>query len=71
MKLRVFLVFRASTQELRVVRRAPELQWDEIAWSVELAIPQPWGRLVGAIKIDLPEAPEPTVDVQLLPAPEA
>ena len=70
MKLTCFLIFSASQQTLRVVRKAPQLAWDEIAWKIELAIPMPWGRLVGAIKIDLPEAPPPTVDVQLQPAPE-
>lgn len=71
MKLKAWLIFRASNQTLRVVRRAPSLEWDEISWSIELSIPQPWGRLAGAIKIDLPESAPPTVDVQLALAPEA
>lgn len=71
MKLTAYLIFRASDQSLRVAKRVPDLAWDEISWKVELAIPMPWGRLVGAIKIDLPEAAPPTVDVQLQDPPEA
>ena len=68
MTLKAWLIFKASDQTLRINKSRPRLTWDEIAWSVELQIPQPWGRLAGAIKIDLPEAPEPTVDVQLAEA---
>ena len=66
-----WLIFKASSQTLRVVRRAPELDWDEISWRIELTVPNPWGRLAGAIKLDLPEGPPPTVDVQLREEPEA
>lgn len=67
LKLRAHLIFRARDQSLRVVTRSPNLDWDEMAWSVEVTVPLSWGRLAGSIKLDMPEGPEPTVDVQLHP----
>ena len=69
MKLKTWLVFRASDASLRCVKRQPSLSWDEIAWVIDLNVPPPWGRLVGSITIDLPAAPEPTAEVVLLEQP--
>ena len=62
-----FLVYRASDQSLRVnkggIHGRPQLAWDEIAFTVEINIPDPWGRLAGAIVIDLPENGPAVVEV--------
>lgn len=63
MKVKCFLIFRASTQEVRTVKRMPRLEWDEIAWNVELTVPQPWAKLAGTIELEIPEGPAPTVRV--------
>lgn len=56
-RLDAFLVYRASNQSLRVVTRRPSLAWDELAFKVTVNVPDPWGRLAGAILIDLPGGP--------------
>lgn len=63
-KLTAFLIYRASDASLRVVRKRPYLEWDEIAFTVDITIPDPWGRLAGAIAIDLPENGPAVIEVQ-------
>lgn len=63
-KVKAFLIYRASDQSLRVNRQRPNLAWDEIAFNVEVNIPDPWGRLAGAVVIDLPENGPATIEVK-------
>lgn len=66
-KVKAFLVYRASDGSLRVVKGARgvvTLAWDEIAFEVEVIVPDPWGRLAGAILIELPENGPAIVEVQ-------
>jgi hypothetical protein len=62
-KLKAFLIFRASDQNLRVVRTRPAVAWDEMYWEIEISVPDPWGRLAGSIVIDLPEGGPAKVEV--------
>lgn len=69
-QLKATLVFRAADQSLRVVRRRPVLAWDELAFDLTINIPDPWGRLAGAIVIDLPENGPAVIEVALEAPPE-
>jgi hypothetical protein len=60
---RVFLIYRASDDSLRVNRQRPALAWDEIAFTVDVTIPDPWGRLAGSILIELPETGPAVIEV--------
>lgn len=62
-QLRCFLVFRARDERVRVVTRNPQLDWDEVAFTVQVNVPDPWGRLAGAIVIDLPENGPAVIEV--------
>lgn len=62
-QLKAHLIFRASDQSLRVVRKRPALAWDELSFEVTLNVPDPWGRLAGAVVIDLPESGPPIIEV--------
>lgn len=62
-KLKAFLIYRAHDQNLRVVTRYPRLAWDEVAFAVEISVPDPWGRMAGAIAIELPENGPAVVEV--------
>lgn len=62
-KLTAFLIFRAADASLRVVRKRPAIAWDEVAFTVNVTIPDPWGRLAGAIAIDLPENGPAVIEV--------
>lgn len=61
--LTAYLIYRAADQSLRVVRKRPLLAWDEVAFTVNVTVPDPWGRLAGAIAIDLPESGPAVVEV--------
>lgn len=63
LKLKRYLIFSAANQSLRIVTQPPRLSWDEIYWTINLTIPQPWGKLAGAITIDLPEGKPPVVQL--------
>lgn len=66
-KLRMWLIFRASDQSLRTNRRRPDLAWDEIAWEVNVTVPMPWARMAGSIDIVLPDVtPDPPVVTNVL-----
>lgn len=56
-KLEAFLIYRASDQSLRVAKgtNGLRLAWDEVAFKVQMTIPEPWGRLAGSVLIELPE----------------
>lgn len=62
-RLTAFLVYRAADASLRVVTRRPRLSWDEVAFTIEVNVPDPWGRLAGSIVIDLPENGPAAVEV--------
>ena len=62
-KVTAYLIYRASTASLRVVTRRPELAWDEIAFTLQVTVPDPWGRLAGSVVIDLPENGPAVVEV--------
>lgn len=61
---RAFLVYRASDDSLRVNTKQPNLAWDEIAFTVNVTIPDPWGRLAGSILIELPETGPAVIEVE-------
>jgi hypothetical protein len=61
---RAYLIYRASDDSLRVVSKSPALAWDEIAFTVDVTIPDPWGRLAGAVLIELPEAGPAVIEVE-------
>lgn len=63
-KLNAYLVYRAHDESLRVVTRNPSLRWDEVAFKVEVNVPDPWGRIAGAVVIDLPEGGPAVIEVQ-------
>lgn len=66
-KITAFLIYRASDGSLRINKglngRRPQLAWDEIAFTVEVNVPNPWGRLAGAVVIDLPENGPAVVEI--------
>lgn len=62
-KVKAFLVYRASDASLRVVKSQLRLCWDEVAFAVEVTVPDPWGRLAGSVLIDLPEIGPAVVEV--------
>jgi hypothetical protein len=64
-KMKVYLVFCAADQSLRVVRNLRDLAWDELAFEITINVPDPWGRLAGVIVIDLPEDGPAVIEVQL------
>lgn len=64
-KMEAFLIYRASDQSLRIAKgtNGLRLAWDEIAFKVEVNIPDPWGRLAGSVLIELPENGPAVVEV--------
>lgn len=62
--LKAFLVFRAHDSNLRVTKTRPRLDWDEVAFEISVTVPQPWGRLAGAIVIELPDTGPAVVEVK-------
>lgn len=71
MAVKAWLIYRAGDGTLRVNKQRPRLAWDEIAWTVVLNVPAPWGALVGNIEITLPDGPPPEVTVTEIIAPHA
>ena len=70
--VKAFLIYRASDQNLRVVKVRPtSLQWDEIAFPVQINVPAPWGKVVGSVVIDLPESGPPHIVVEQPEVPDA
>lgn len=62
-KKTAFLIYRASDDSLRINNKRPSLAWDEIAFTVDVTIPDPWGRLAGSVLIELPENGPAVVEV--------
>ena len=62
-KITAYLIYRASDASLRVNVRRPDLAWDEVAFTVEVTVPNPWGRLAGSVLIELPESGPAIVEV--------
>jgi hypothetical protein len=62
-KITAFLIYRAADASLRVVTRRPNLAWDEVAFTVEVTVPDPWGRLAGSVLIELPDNGPAIVEV--------
>lgn len=73
-KITAFLIYRASDGSLRINKGGThgrvQLAWDEIAFTVEVNVPDPWGRLAGAVVIDLPENGPAVVEVVNTEVPE-
>lgn len=61
--LSAFLIYRASDQSLRVNVKRPTLAWDEVAFTITVKVPDPWGRLAGSVLIELPETGPAVVEV--------
>jgi hypothetical protein len=61
---RAYLIYRASDDSMRINNKPPRLAWDEICFTVDVNIPDPWGRLAGAILIDLPEQGPAVIEVE-------
>lgn len=57
-----YLVVR-SDREMRIVRR-PRLAPDEVAIRLSINFPDSWGRVIGDLEINLPDAPV-TVDLAM------
>lgn len=68
--VKAFLIYRARDGALRVVSRRPHLDWDEVSFEVSVNVPDPWGRLAGAIVIDLPETGPAVIEVAPAEVPE-
>lgn len=64
-KMKAFLIYRAHDNDLRINKRMPTLEWDEIAFVVEVVVPDPWGRLAGSVLIELPENGPAVVEVKV------
>ena len=57
MKVVGYLIVRADGN-MRVIKRLSSLGADEIAYRVNVTIPDAWGRVNGSIDITMPEPPE-------------
>jgi hypothetical protein len=59
MSTRVYLIVNGHG-ECRLTKRRPSLQWDEVAFPVEVQIPPGWGRVYdqSVVTLTLPPAPE-------------
>lgn len=69
--VKAFLIYRARDGAMRVVTRKPNLDWDEVSFEVTVNVPDPWGRLAGAVVIDLPENGPAVVEVKQAEVPGA
>lgn len=60
-----YLIYRAHDDSLRTVKKLQSgLAWDEVAFVVQVKVPDAWGRLAGAIVIDLPDDGPAVIEVQ-------
>lgn len=62
MKVIRYLVVRAGG-DVRIVTKRPRLRWDEVAFRLEVNIPDTWGEVLGSIELDMPDPPD-TPEVQ-------
>lgn len=62
--LRRFLIVRADGT-CRVTTRRPSLRQDEVAYRLNVNVPDAWGKVKGDIDITLPEPPPALVDEQV------
>jgi len=60
---RVLIV--SASGESRVVARPRGLRWDEFGFNLTITIPDTWGKVIGAINVELPEPDMPDVRVAL------
>jgi hypothetical protein len=67
----VWLIYSAGRESMRTTKSRPNLSWDEIAWTVKLSVPAPWGRIAGEVEITLPEGPPPEIKVTEISVPYA
>jgi len=58
-QVRVYLIVNGRG-DCRLTKRRPTLDWDEVAFPINVAIPQGWGVVydAAAVSITLPPAPE-------------
>ncbi len=66
-KVTAYLIYRAADGSMRVVKKLPRLAWDEVAFTINVNVPDPWGRLAGAVVIDLPENGPAVVEITHTP----
>jgi hypothetical protein len=66
MSVRVYLIVDGHG-DCRLTKRRPTLDWDEVAFPINVAVPQGWGRVYDeyALTLDIPPPPDveaPSVD---------
>lgn len=66
--VRAWLVL-TNGEELRVVKRRPQLSANEVAIEINIKVPQP-PRVIGTIDMELPEPPAVLVDSTVTQYPE-
>lgn len=64
MKLHTAFLIVTVHGDMRVVKNRPRLGLGEVAFTLKVTIPDAWQKVVGEIKVDLPEPPEPEVLVE-------
>lgn len=52
-----FLVIRADGTERTMSRKPRGLRWDEVAYRVNVTVPDAWGEIRGEINLAMPEPP--------------
>lgn len=65
MRIKKFLIVRADG-ECRIVSRKPHLGWNEVAFELNVEIPQSWATIKGSIDINMPEPPEALLTAELV-----
>jgi hypothetical protein len=65
MKIKRFLIVRADG-ECRIVTRKPNLGWNEVAFELNVEIPNSWAKITGSIDIQMPDPPEASLTAQVV-----
>lgn len=60
-----YLIYSAHNDSLRVNKKLQALAWDEVAFEVKVKVPDSWGRMAGAILIDLPDEGPAVIEVKV------
>jgi hypothetical protein len=60
-----FLIVRADG-DMRVVKKTPYLDFNEVAFHLKVSIPDAWAKVQGDVNIELPEPPPAEVTVELV-----
>ena len=64
MKLHTAFLIVTAHGDMRVVKKRPRLNLGEVAFILKVTIPEAWQKVVGEIKLALPEPPEPEILVE-------